>query len=89
MAKVDFIIKHFNNIPEYESQRFVERVFNNDIERFFMYIQSKDKFDELDTDVIEENYYKQYLNFLYNTDYPKLAAEVIRQTDVMAGPDGY
>ena len=89
MAKVDFIIKHFNNIPEYESQRFVERVFNNDIERFFMYIQSKDKFDELDTDVIEENYYKQYLNFLYNTDYPKFAAEVIRQTDVMDGPDGY
>jgi hypothetical protein len=89
MAKIDFIIKHFNNIPEYESQRFVERVFNNDIERFFMYIQSKDKFDELDTDVIEENYYKQYLNFLYNTDYPKFAGEVIRQTDVMDGPNGY
>lgn len=89
MAKIDFIIKQFNNIPEYESQRFIERVFNDDIERFFRYIQSKDMFDELDMDVIEENYYGQYLKFLYNNDYPKFAGEVIRQTDVMDGPNGY
>jgi len=94
MSKVDFIIKQFNKIsedpyPEYPYQRFINRLFNNDMVRFFTWANSKGKFEDLDSELIENEFYDDYLKFLYNTSIDKFHEEVLKHNDVKEGSDGF
>lgn len=94
MSKVDFIIKQFNKIsedpyPEYPYQRFINRLFNNDMVRFFTWANSKGKFEDLDSELIENEFYGDYLIFLYNTSYDKFYEEVLKNNHVREESDGF
>ena len=94
MSKVDFIIKQFNKIsedpyPEYPYQRFINRLFNNDMVRFFTWANSKGKFEDLDSELIENEFYDDYLKFLYNTTHDEFYEEVLKHNDVKKESDGF
>jgi hypothetical protein len=94
MSKVDFIIKQFNKIsedpyPEYPYQKFINRLFNNDMVRFFTWANSKGRFEDLDPELIEDEFYGDYLKFLYNTSIDEFHEEVLNHNDVKNGSDGF
>jgi hypothetical protein len=94
MSKVDFIINQFNKIsedpyPEYPYQRFINRLFNNDMVRFFTWAKSKGRFEDLDSELIENEFYADYLKFLYNNSIDEFHEEVLKHNDVKNGSGGF